>query len=189
MPLVDPEIWRWIWLAVAVTFGLAELASAGAFFMLPFAVGAVAAAVLAFIGVALGWQWLIFLVVSIALLAGLRPLAAKLARDHPAEGIGSKRLIGEHGTVLREVEAGHQELGLVRIQREEWRAESVDGSPIPTGAKVRVVEQRGTRVVVSLVGLPEPPPQGTPPASGSDSSGAPGSPAAPDPSAEPTNPE
>lgn len=182
MPLVDdPEVWRWIWLAVAVTFGLAELASAGAFFMLPFAVGAAAAAVLAFLGLALGLQWLVFLAVSIALLAGLRPLAAKLARDHPAEGIGSKRLIGQHGTVLREIEAGHQELGLVRIHREEWRAESVDGAALPAGSEVRVVEQRGTRVVVSLVGLPKAA-ASPPPTEG---------PERPDPSASapPSNPE
>jgi membrane protein implicated in regulation of membrane protease activity len=185
VPLVDdPEVWRWIWLAVAVTFGLAELASAGAFFMLPFAVGAAAAAVLAFLGLALGLQWLVFLAVSIALLAGLRPLAAKLARDHPAEGIGSKRLIGQHGTVLTEIDAGHQELGLVRLQREEWRAESIDGSALPVGAEVRVVEQRGTRVVVSAVSLP--------PAAAPASEGPSPSPEPPtDPSnpAEPTNPQ
>jgi len=152
----DPEVWRWIWLGGAVFFGLAELASAGAFFMLPFAVGAAVAALLAFLAVPLGFQLLAFGVVSVALLAGLRPLAEKLARDHPAEGIGAKRLIGQKGTVLGEVPGGLHELGMVRIHREEWRAESVDGAAIAQGTEVRVVEMRGTRVVVSPVGLPSP---------------------------------
>ena len=39
--------------------------------------------------------------------------------------------------------------GLVRVHREEWRAESVDGSGIAAGAVVKVVEQRGTRLVVN----------------------------------------
>jgi membrane protein implicated in regulation of membrane protease activity len=152
----DPELWRWIWLGGAVTFGIAELASAGAFFMLPFAVGAGLACVLAFLGAPLLAQWLVFGVVSVALVAALRPLAARLARDHPAEGIGAKRLIGQQGTVLAAIPAGVNELGLVRIHREEWRAETVDGAALPEGSEIRVVEQRGTRVVVTGVAPPTP---------------------------------
>jgi membrane protein implicated in regulation of membrane protease activity len=39
----------------------------------------------------------------------------------------------------------------VRIGREEWRAESLDHESIPAGASVRVVEVRGTGVVVERV--------------------------------------
>jgi membrane protein implicated in regulation of membrane protease activity len=154
----DPELWRWIWLGGAVTFGIAELASAGAFFMLPFAVGAGLACLLAFLGAPLLLQWIVFVVVSVALVAALRPLAARLARDHPAEGIGAKRLIGQQGTVLAEIPAGVNELGMVRVHREEWRAETVDGSALPAGSEIRVLEQRGTRVVVTSVGPPPPTP-------------------------------
>jgi len=150
----DPEIWRWIWLGGAVTFGIAELASAGAFFMLPFAIGALAAAILAFLGVGILVQWIVFVVISVALVAALRPIAARVARDHPAEGIGARRLIGQQGTVLAEIPAGVQELGMVRIHREEWRAEALDGQLITPGTEIRVVEQRGTRVVVTGVSAP-----------------------------------
>ena len=37
---------------------------------------------------------------------------------------------------------------MVRVDREEWRAQSVDGRAIPAGATVRVVRAEGTRVVV-----------------------------------------
>jgi membrane protein implicated in regulation of membrane protease activity len=171
VPIVDdPELWRWIWLGGAVTFGIAELASSGAFFMLPFAVGAGLACLLAFLGAPLVAQWLVFVLVSVALVAALRPLAARLARDHPAEGIGARRLIGQQGTVLAEIPAGVNELGTVRVHREEWRAETVDGSALPPGSEIRVVEQRGTRVVVTAVGPPPPSPvEAAPPAPPSQS--------------------
>jgi inner membrane protein len=47
-------------------------------------------------------------------------------------------------------------MGLVRIEREEWRAESVDGAAIPVGAAIRVVRVDGTRLIVKA----EPPAAG-----------------------------
>jgi membrane-bound ClpP family serine protease len=34
------------------------------------------------------------------------------------------------------------------VGREEWRAETADGSPVAAGSTVRVVDMRGTRLVV-----------------------------------------
>ena len=159
----SPEIWRWIWLAAAVVFGLGEMATVGSFFLLPFALGALVAAVLAFAGVGLGLEWLAFIVVSVGSLLALRPIARRLDRNEPTDGIGAKRLIGQPALVLEDIRSGIHELGLVRVHREEWRAESVDGSAIPAGSTVRVVDVRGTRVVVHHVpALDDPPPRLTP---------------------------
>ena len=38
---------------------------------------------------------------------------------------------------------------MVRVDREEWRAETVDGAPIAAGTIVQVVEVQGTRVIVA----------------------------------------
>jgi membrane-bound ClpP family serine protease len=57
-------------------------------------------------------------------------------------------MLGQHGRVVRELPAGPAGVGTVVVGREEWRAESLDGSPIPEGAVVKVVEVRGTRLVV-----------------------------------------
>lgn len=148
----EPETWRWIWLVTTAVFAVGEMASAGTFFLAPFAVGAGVAAVLAFADVGLAVEWLAFVGVSAGAFASLRPLAKRLDRGEPTEGIGSKRLIGQPATVLEEIPAGLHELGMVRVHREEWRAETVDGSGAPAGAVVHVVEQRGTRLVVSLGG-------------------------------------
>ena len=144
----SPEFWRWVWLVAAFVFAVGEMATAGSFFLLPFSIGAAVSCVMAFAGIDVGWQWLAFVLVSGAGSAILWPLGRRLDRGAPQEGIGSKRLIGEHGVVLEEIPAGPTHVGLVRVGREEWRAETADGSPVGAGATVRVVDIRGTRLVV-----------------------------------------
>jgi membrane protein implicated in regulation of membrane protease activity len=144
----EPEQWRWIWLGAAVLFGIGEMATPGAFFLAPFAIGAVVAAALAFADVPIAGEWAAFVGISIAALVGLRPFARRLDRHGGSEGIGSRRLIGRRGVVLQEIVPGH--IGVVRVDREEWRAESADRSAISEGAHIRVTEVEGTRVIVTL---------------------------------------
>jgi membrane protein implicated in regulation of membrane protease activity len=143
---MDPDVWRWIWLAVAVGAVIGEMLTS-TFFLLPFGVGAAIACVLAFLGAPELAQWLAFVVVSAAGVYGFRPLARRLDRNHTAlpSGVGASRWVGQQGTVLRAVDADH---GLVKIGGEEWRAESRDDVVIPVGSKVLVAEVRGTRLVV-----------------------------------------
>lgn len=153
----DPELWRWVWLVAAVTFGLGEMASPGSFFLAPFAVGAASAAVVSFLGAPVGFGWLVFVVVSAVAFAALRPVARRLeANSRTPLGVGATRLVGDQGIVLGELPAGPDELGLVRIGREEWRAQSFDGSAIVAGTPVTVLEVRGTRLIVYPTGLPYP---------------------------------
>ena len=56
--------------------------------------------------------------------------------------------MGSRATVLQDI-PGDAELGMVRVDREEWRAQSTDGSPIVAGTVVRVAEVQGTRVIVA----------------------------------------
>ena len=148
----EPESWRWIWLVAAVFFGVGEMLTPGAFFMAPFAIGALVAAILAFADVSVAAQWLAFLGFSIVSFAALRPIARRLDQEGTSDGVGSRRLVGRSGTVLEAIEPGH--LGLVRIEREEWRAESTDREPVPSGTPVRVTDVEGTRVVVTPIEEP-----------------------------------
>jgi membrane protein implicated in regulation of membrane protease activity len=142
----DPDIWRWIWLVLAVLAGIGEIATTG-FFLLPFALGAVVAAVLAFLGVAVAWQFLAFAVVSVVVFAALRPVAHRLDRNIPlAQGIGAQRLVGMSAVVLEEIPPGA--FGMIRVDAEEWRAEGIDGRPIPAGTNVTIRDVRGTRARV-----------------------------------------
>lgn len=143
----EPEQWRWIWLGAAVLFGLGEMATPGAFFLAPFGVGAAVAAILAFADVPIAGEWAAFVGISVASLIALRPFARRLDRDGDSSGVGSRRLIGRHGTVLSTITP--EEPGVVRVDREEWRAESSDRSRIPAGTPVLVTEVEGTRVIVT----------------------------------------
>ena len=56
--------------------------------------------------------------------------------------------------VIGEIPGGTHGTGMVRIEREEWRAESIDGSPIDVGAQVEVLRVDGTRLVVTPTSTP-----------------------------------
>jgi membrane protein implicated in regulation of membrane protease activity len=145
----DPESWQWLWLGATFVFALGELTTPGSFMLLPFAVGALAATICAFAGVPVVAEWLVFIGVSVVFLASLRPLAKRLNAPGLDDGVGSRRLLGQDATVLRDI-PGHGELGLVRVGREEWRADSTTGAAIPAGTTVRVADVRGTHVVVAV---------------------------------------
>ena len=142
----EPESWRWIWVVAALVFGLGEMSTPGSFFLAPFGVGALVAAVLAFAGVSVGLEWLAFVGVSVACLFALRPLAHRLDRELTPAGVGSRRLIGRDGVVLEAIPAG--DLGVVRVDREEWRAVTADRAPLEVGAAITVTDVEGTKVIV-----------------------------------------
>jgi membrane protein implicated in regulation of membrane protease activity len=141
-----------VWLLFAAGGVVGEIATAGTFFLMPFAIGAAVACILAFLSLALGLQWLAFVVVSLAAFAATRPLVKRLDRAEVTSGVGAGRLIGQQGTVLTEV--GH-DIGLVRVGGEEWRAQSRDAVRVPAGSRVLVVEVSGTRLIVLPLELPE----------------------------------
>lgn len=118
--------------------------------LLPFGMGAFIAAIAGFFGADPVVQLVIFVVASALFFLALRPLSHRLNKGEPNDGIGSRRLIGTEGVVLEDIEPG--DTGMVRIDREEWRAEAADGSGMPTGLKIKVVDVRGTRVLVQTVG-------------------------------------
>jgi len=140
---MDTEWWRWIWLGVTAVFGIGEIFTAG-FFMLPFAVGAVVAFVLALLDVEPIIVLAVFLVVSILTLVIFQRVVHRGdQRQHP---VGANRYEGRRVLVLERIDRVTG-TGRVRLETEVWRA-TTDGDPIEEGAEVRVVEVRGTRLVV-----------------------------------------
>jgi membrane protein implicated in regulation of membrane protease activity len=149
--------WGWIWLAAAVVFAVGEIGVAGSFFLLPFAGGAVVAAVGSALGAPVGLGWLLFVAVSAACSAVLWPLGRRMDRSGPHHAIGANRWVGRQGVVLQDIPGGVGNTGLIRLEREEWRAESLNGTPIEAGSTVLVGRVDGTRLVVMPV---EEPPEG-----------------------------
>jgi membrane protein implicated in regulation of membrane protease activity len=143
---MDNEIWRWIWIGAAAVFGVGEMFTAG-FFMLPFAFGAVAAVPLAWLDVHPAIQLVVFLVVSVAALLLIQRLMKKADEHQPA--VGANRFVDRHAIVTEEINPVTG-AGSVRVDTELWRA-TTDGGSIPKQTEVRVVEVRGTRLVVERV--------------------------------------
>jgi membrane protein implicated in regulation of membrane protease activity len=145
---MDTEWWRWIWLGVAVIFGVGEIFTAG-FFMLPFSAGAIVAFVLAWFEVSPLIVLVVFLGVSLLTLFLIQRLVHK--GDQRQHLVGANRYVGHRVLVLERVDrvAG---TGKVRLDTETWRA-TTDGDPIEAGTEVKVVEMRGTRLVVAPGGL------------------------------------
>lgn len=145
MNAVDARTAAVIFIVLAVGLSAAELVAPG-LVLLPFGLGAGVAAIIGFLGGPPLLQAVVFLFASFGFYLGLRPLSRRFNNDEPSDGIGASRLIGATGTVLERVERG--DTGLVRIDREEWRAECASGDVLVPGMTIRVVEVRGTRVVV-----------------------------------------
>jgi membrane protein implicated in regulation of membrane protease activity len=151
--LDSPDTWRWIWTGAALVFYVGEMLTAGSFFALPFALGATVAAILAFAGVDVEVTWLFFVLISGVASAVLWPLAKRLdRRGTPVEGTpGARRWIGQRAEVIDPIPGGIAGTGTIRLEREQWRAESADGTPIEAGAVVSVVRIDGTRAVVQRI--------------------------------------
>ena len=138
------KIW-WIWMALAAVFVVGEMFTAG-FFLLWFGVGAAAAGLLALLGLSFSWQLGAFVVVSAVMLGASRRFADRFSKKQPP-GIGADRLIGLKGLVLEEID-NSVNTGQVRLQKEEWRADSDGDEVIPVGARIEVVRLDGTHLVV-----------------------------------------
>ena len=148
----EPGAWAFAWLVVAAAFGVGEMLMAGSFFMLPFAIGGVAASIASFAGVSVPVGWSVFIVTSIIVFLGLKPLANRLNNALPNPiGIGANRLVGGTGVVATEIPAGSSGLGMVLIGGEQWRAETSNGSGLGAGTEVRIIAVEGTRVIVETM--------------------------------------
>jgi membrane protein implicated in regulation of membrane protease activity len=142
---MDNETWRWIWVGAALFLGFAEMVTAG-FFMLPFAVGAVAAAILAFTGVEPAVQLVVFIGVSIVSLVVLQRFVRSGDENQPT--VGANRFVGQRARVIEALDPTTGS-GRVRMDTELWRA--IADGPIAEGTEVRIIDVRGTRLVVEEI--------------------------------------
>jgi membrane protein implicated in regulation of membrane protease activity len=137
-----------LWLILAVIFGVGEIATLG-FFLAPFAGGAAVASVVSAAGVPFVGSLAVFLVISVVLLAALRPLARRHRRTPPALRTGTAALVGKQAMVLERI-ANDEGVGCVRIDGEVWTARSfMDDETYEAGTQVQVVEIRGATALVT----------------------------------------
>ena len=137
-----------LWLILAVIFGVGEIATLG-FFLAPFAGGAAIAAVVSAVGVPFVGSLAVFLVVSVILLAALRPLARSHRRMPPAIRTGTAALVGKSATVVERI-ANDEGVGCVKIDGDVWTARAyMEEETYEPGTRVQVVEIRGATALVT----------------------------------------
>ncbi len=165
---IDLNLWPWIWLGVAVFFAIIELTVlAGSFVLLPFAVSALAAALLGFYDVAIEIQWLVFVGGGAVIWVLLYRYAKRFAGDNELQpGVGADRLIGLTGIVTTAIDPDDTDRrGRVTAHGDVWGAVSQDGCVLPQGTHVRIVAVNGTKVVVESTDPVIPPSATSPPPS------------------------
>ena len=137
-----------LWLILAVIFAVGEIATLG-FFLAPFAGGAAVAAVVSAIGVPFVGSLAVFLVVTVILLAALRPLARSHRKMPPSLRTGTAALVGKNATVLERI-ANDEGVGCVKIDGDVWTARAyMDDETYEPGTRVQVVEIRGATALVT----------------------------------------
>jgi len=144
---VARELW-WVWMVLAAVFAVGEMFTAG-FFLLWFGIGAAAAGILTLLGFGAGWQLITFAVLSLVLFAVSRRFAERWTAQQPS-GVGADRFVGRRGVALEEID-NIRGTGRVRVERDEWRADSATGEVIPVGTTVEVVRIDGTHAVVEVL--------------------------------------
>lgn len=135
------------WLAIAAVMAVVEIASMG-LITIWFVVGGLAAFVAGFVGADLTVQIIVFLVVSIACLALLRPLIIKHRRMGELHELTP---IGQNAVVVERIDNDALTGRVETPDHMTWAALSADGAPIESGTQVRVVEQRSIKLVVERI--------------------------------------
>ena len=151
------EQFTWIlWIVLGAVLIIAEIFTLG-FVLLWFGIGALAAALVGWVGFGVGFQFLVFTVISIVLTAMSRTIFVKyFPQDEDAVKTGIDSLPGQIGTVTLASEGALQE-GAVKVYGSVWTAFPIDDeTPLVEGEKVEVVRVQGSSIYVrSTKELPE----------------------------------
>lgn len=140
----DIDAWVW-WLVGAAALGIPLVVTAMPEFGM-FAVGAVVAAGVAGLGFDIVVQVLAFVVVSVALIAVVRPIAARHSKQRPQFRTGIEALKGRRAVVLEHVDGSG---GRIKLAGEIWSARALDtGRSYEAGEEVDVVDIEGATAIV-----------------------------------------
>ena len=135
-----------IWLIAAVLLAIGEVLTPGLFFLGPVALAAVGAAVTAGVGGGIILQLIVFIAVSLASLAFLRPIARRHIRMPALTRTGTAALVGTKALVLQRVDVNG---GRVRIGGEEWSARAFfEEQTLEPGTRVEVAKIEGATALV-----------------------------------------
>ncbi|MGW6357563.1 NfeD family protein [Streptomyces sp. NPDC055092] len=142
--MADIDAWVW-WLIGAAALGIPLVITAMPEFGM-LSAGAVAGAVTAGLGGGMVMQVLVFAAVSVALIAVVRPIAARHRSQRPVLATGIEALKGKQAVVVERVDGSG---GRIKLAGEIWSARSLDESEsYEPGRHVDVVDIEGATAIV-----------------------------------------
>lgn len=133
------------WLAALIIFLVAEIITLG-LTSIWFAGGALVSFIASFLGANLIVQIILFLVVSIVLVAVTRPLASKYFNKNRTK-TNIDAVVGKRGFVVTEID-NLKGQGEVSLAGQVWTARSADNSVIGKDIEVEVVAIEGVKLIV-----------------------------------------
>lgn len=134
-----------IWILAAVGLAVAELFTTS-FFLIMFALGAVAAAAAAALDAPVSVQAIIFVIVSLIATLGVRPVLRRHFGRDAGEPTPVAEIAGSEAIVLERVD---DRAGMIKIDGEYWQARALEsGQVIEPGERVHVVEIKGVTAMV-----------------------------------------
>jgi membrane protein implicated in regulation of membrane protease activity len=137
-----------IWLIAACVLGVGEMHQGG-FYLAPFALGALLAAIVALVGAGAVVSAVVFVLASALVFTTLRPVARRHRHLPPSIRTGAAALVGRPAIVLERI-ANDEGVGCVKIDGGEvWTARAFDDHEvIDAGERVEVVEIKGATALV-----------------------------------------
>lgn len=146
------DILWWHWLVLGLLLVLAELASAGGFYVIFFGVAALVVGVLAGFSLA-GPLWVQLLLFSVMAVASLLLFRARLLAwvQHDPQQPEIDTLVGEVGVASDELAPGA--VGRVEVRGTAWSARNATHAAVTRGTRVRVVRVDGLTLHVEPEGV------------------------------------
>ena len=135
-----------IWAIAAVLLTVGEIFTPGMFFLVPVALAAVAAALVAVVELGVVLQLHVFIPGSVASVLILRPIAKGHLHMPAAIRTGTAALEGTKAVVVQRVDLNG---GRVRIGGEEWSARAyMEDQVLEPGTRVEIVKIEGATALV-----------------------------------------
>ena len=146
------DILWWHWLVLGLALAVAELATAGGFYIIFFGIGALIVGGLSAFGLA-GPVWMQLLLFSVLSVGGLALFRGRLLRavqpDPQAPMVDA--LVGEIATATEDVRAGS--VGRVELRGTVWSARNETGISLARGERCRVTRVDGLMLYIVPEGV------------------------------------
>lgn len=141
------NLWA-IWTVIAIICLIIELGS-GDFFVICFAIGAIASVLMSILGAPFWAQLLVFALCSVLSIIFVRPSLVRHVHDREERASNADALIGRKGKVIAAIEA--EGYGYVKVDGDEWKAMSKDKSAIAEGETVRIISRESIIICVERI--------------------------------------